>query len=49
MKDMTVQVPYDLQETVRKLAKDVDMTTNEYLDKILRNAIELENSKRETL
>lgn len=45
MKDMTVQVPYDLQETVRKLAKDVNMTTNEYLSKILRNAIELENSQ----
>lgn len=42
MKDMTVQVPYDLQETVRKLAEGEDKTTNEYLDRVVRDAIELE-------
>lgn len=42
MKDMTVRVPYDLQETVRKLAEGEDKTTNEYLDRVVRDAIELE-------
>ena len=42
MKDMTVQVPYDLQKTVRKLAEGEDKTTNEYLDRVVRDAIELE-------
>lgn len=39
MKDMTVQVPYDLQETVRKLAKREGKSTNEYLDELLRKGI----------
>ena len=42
MKDMTVQVPYDLQETVRKLAEGEDKTTNEYLDEVIRDAVESE-------
>ncbi len=42
MKDMTVQVPYDLQETVRKLAAGEDKTTNEYLDEVIRDAVESE-------
>lgn len=42
MKDMTVQVPYDLQNTVRKLASGENKTTNEYLDEVLRDAIESE-------
>lgn len=42
MKKMTAQVPYDLQETVRKLAASENKSTKEYLDKVLRNAIELE-------
>ena len=44
IKDMTVQVPYDLQETVRKLAAGEKKTTSEYLDRIIRDAIELERS-----
>lgn len=44
MKDMTVQVPYDLQDTVRKLAEHENKTTNDYLCGILRNSIELENA-----
>lgn len=39
MKDMTVQVPYDLQETVRKLATRKGKSTNEYLDELLRKGI----------
>ena len=39
MKSMTVQVPYDLQETVRKLAKREGKSTNEYLDELLRKGI----------
>ncbi len=39
MKDMTVQVPYDLQETVRKLAKREGKSTNAYLDELLRKGI----------
>ena len=42
MKDMTVQVPYDLQKTVRKLAKGEKKTTNEYLDEVIRDAVESE-------
>lgn len=42
MKDMTVQVPYDLQDTVRKLAEGEDKTTNEYLDEVIRDAVESE-------
>ena len=42
MKDMTVQVPYDLQKTVRKLAEGEDKTTNEYLDEVIRDAVESE-------
>ena len=38
-KSMTVQVPYDLQETVRKLAKREGKSTNEYLDELLRKGI----------
>ena len=44
MKSMTVQVPYDLQETVRKLAASENKSTNDYLESVLRNAIELERS-----
>ena len=44
MKDMTVQVPTDLQETVRKLAASEHKSTNEYLDRIIRDAIELERA-----
>jgi transcriptional regulator with XRE-family HTH domain len=44
MKSMTVQVPYDLQETVRKLATSEKKSTNDYLENVLRNAIELERS-----
>ena len=39
MKDMTAQVPYDLQETVRMLAAHEGKSTNEYLDELLRKAI----------
>ena len=39
MKDMTVQVPYDLQETVRKRAMREGKSTNEYLDELLRKGI----------
>ena len=39
MKSMTVQVPYDLQETVCKLAKREGKSTNEYLDELLRKGI----------
>lgn len=42
MKDMTVQVPYDLQESVRKMAANAGKSSNEYLESVLRNAIELE-------
>lgn len=44
MKDMTVQVPYDLQESVRKMAAASRKTTNEFLEGVLRNAIELERA-----
>ncbi len=44
MKSMTVQVPYDLQESVRKLATSENKSTSDYLERILRNAIELERS-----
>jgi hypothetical protein len=44
MKSMTVQVPYDLQETVRKLAASENKSTSDYLEGVLRNAIELERS-----
>lgn len=44
MKDMTVQVPYDLQETVRKLAAGEKKTIGEYLDRVVRDAIELERA-----
>ena len=44
MKSMTVQVPYDLQETVRKLATSEKKSTSDYLEGVLRNAIELERS-----
>ena len=39
MKDMTVQVPYDLQNTVRYLAKGENITTNEYLDEVIRKTL----------
>jgi len=42
MKDMTVQVPYDLQDTVRKLADGENKTTNDYLDEVIRDAVESE-------
>ena len=41
---MTVQVPYDLQETVRKLATEAGSSPNDFLTSILRNAIELERA-----
>ena len=44
MKDMTVQVPYDLQESVRKMAIAERKSTNEYLDRVIRDAIELERA-----
>jgi len=44
MKSMTVQVPYDLQESVRKLAASENKSTSDYLEGVLRNAIELERS-----
>ena len=44
MKDMTVQVPYDLQESVRKMAAGENKTANEYLEDVLRNALEIERS-----
>ena len=44
MKNMTVQVPYDLQETVCKLAASEKKSTSDYLEGVLRNAIELERS-----
>ena len=44
MKDMTVQVPYDLQESVRKMAVAEKKSTNEYLDRVIRDAIELERA-----
>lgn len=42
MKDMTVQVPYDLQNTVRKLAAGENKSTNDYLDEVIRDAVESE-------
>lgn len=42
MKDMTVQVPYDLQDTVRKLAAGEKKSTNEYLDEVIRFSVEME-------
>jgi transcriptional regulator with XRE-family HTH domain len=42
MKSMTVQVPYDLHETVRKIAASEGKTTNDYLVDVLRNALEIE-------
>lgn len=42
MKAMTVQVPYDLQDKVQKLAEREKKSTSEYLAEILRNSIELE-------
>lgn len=42
MKDMTVQVPYDLQDTVRKLADGEKKSTNDYLDEVIRDAVESE-------
>lgn len=44
MKSMTVQVPYDMQESVRKLAASENKSTSDYLEGVLRNAIELERS-----
>jgi transcriptional regulator with XRE-family HTH domain len=44
MKDMTVQVPYDLQESVRKMAANAGKSTTEYLENVLRNAVELERA-----
>lgn len=40
MGDMTVTVPYDLQEKVRKIAEELDTSTISYLKTILRDAIE---------
>ena len=42
MKDMTAQVPYDLQNKVRELAKGENKTTNEYLDEVIRDSIQSE-------
>ena len=46
MKNMTVQVPYDLQETVRKLATSEKKSTNDYLESVLRNAIRKTKASR---
>ena len=46
MKNMTVQVPYDLQESVRKMAAGENKTANEYLEDVLRNALEKKKKKR---
>lgn len=45
IKDMTVQVPYDLQETVRKRATREGKSTNEYLNELLRKAILIHSRK----
>lgn len=45
-KDMTVQVPYDLQESVRQMAANAGKSTNKYLENVLRYAIELECLKK---
>ena len=42
MKDMTIQIPYDLQEIVRKLAAGKKKSTNDYLNEVTRNIIESE-------
>ena len=42
MKNMTVQVPYDLQDTVRKLADGEKKSTNDYLNEVIRDAVESE-------
>ncbi len=44
MKNMTVQVPYDLHEIVQKMAASENKTTNEFLNRLIRNAIELERA-----
>ena len=46
MKNMTVLVPYDLQESVRKMSADAGKTTNEYLESVLRNAIDEDRAKK---
>ena len=46
MKEMAVQVPYDLQESVRKMAADEGKTTNEYLEDVLRKAIDEARAKK---
>lgn len=46
MKNMTVLVPYDLQESVRKMSADAGKTTNEYLESVLRNAIDDVRAKK---
>ena len=46
MKSMTVQVPYDLQETVCKLAASEKKSTNDYLESVLRNAIRKTKTSR---
>ena len=46
MKNMTVLVPYDLQESVRKMSADAGKTTNEYLESVLRNAIDDARAKK---
>ena len=49
MKATTVQVPYDLQDKVQKLAKREKKSTSEYLAEILRNSIELEYDRKTSL
>ena len=48
MKDMTVRVPYDLQESVRKMAAGENKTANEYLEEVLRNALEMKKKTPRT-
>ncbi len=43
---MTVQVPYDLQESVRQMAANAGKSTNKYLENVLHSAIELECLKK---
>jgi len=48
MGNMTVQVPYDLQENVKKLAIKENKSTNDFLSEILINQIENFSSSQES-
>ena len=43
---MTIQGPYDLQESVRQMTANAGKSTNKYLENVLHNAIELECLKK---